>query len=262
MCGRGGLDYDWKTLWALMDLGGPPPDGGVHRLNVAPSRRHRDGIEYSRLPVVRQPPAGRRVDEMVWPLIPAWLKGDLPKFSTANCRAEPDQAFSDTVSRKPTFRSAWKHGRRCLVPMSWFYEWDKRQSPSQPWRIFPTNDPLLVMAGLWERSTTPDGTAIDSFTILTTAPNRLLAEIGHNRSPVLIERPDFRTWLVGDAEQAEKLIAPPPEGILQAAPVTRRVNNPGYQGTDLLVPSDADGESAAAGSRRKPESISNGSVNQ
>lgn len=240
MCGRGGLDYDWNTLWAWMDLTGQPPDGGPRRLNVAPSRRHRDGVEYSRLPVVRQAPDGRRVDELVWPLIPAWLKGDLPKFSTANCRAEPGQSFSSTVSGKPTFRSAWKHDRRCLVPMSWFYEWDKRQSPSQPWRVFPVGDPLLVMAGLWERSTTPEGLAIDSFTILTTEPNRLLADIGHHRSPVLLDRSDFATWLDGEAEQAERLIRPPADGLLQAGPVTRRVNNPGYQGEDLLAPANED----------------------
>lgn len=240
MCGRGGLDYDWKTLWAWMDLIGPAPDGGVRRLNVAPSRRHRDGVDFSRLPVVRSTRDGRGVDELVWPLIPTWLKGDLPKYSTANCRTEAGEAFSATVSKKPTFRLAWKHQRRCLVPMSWFYEWDKRQSPSQPWRVFPVDDPLLVMAGLWERSTTPDGQAIDSFTILTTEPNRVLAGIGHHRAPVLIERPDFETWLTGDDDLAEKLIVPPADEILQAEPVTRRVNNPGYQGEDLMVPDDVD----------------------
>lgn len=242
MCGRGGLDYDWKTLWAWMDLPGQPPDGGVRRLNVAPSRRHSDGVEFSRMPVVRQAPGRRRVDELVWPLIPAWLKGDLPKFSTANCRAEPGQAFSSTVGGKPTFRSAWKHGRRCLVPMSWFYEWDKRRTPSQPWRIFPASDPLLVMAGLWERSTTPEGKAVDSFTIITSEPNRLLAEIGHNRSPVLLARGDFETWLTGEAEDAERLVGPPADGLLQAVPVTRRVNNPGYQGEDLLTRADEEAE--------------------
>lgn len=258
MCGRGGLDYDWKTLWAWMDLTGQPPEGCVRRLNVAPSRRHRDGVEYSRLPVVRQSAGGRRMDEMVWPLIPAWLKGDLPKFSTANCRAEPDQPFSATVGRKPTFRSAWKHDRRCLVPMSWFYEWDKRRSPSQPWRIFPTADPLLVMAGLWERSIRPDGKAIDSFTILTTGPNRLLSEIGHNRSPVLLGRDDFETWLTGESEDAERLVAPPVHGLLQAVPVTHRVNNPGYQGEDLL----ASPEGAAERNRVAPHTETESETNR
>ena len=53
MCGRGGLDYDWKTLWHWLDLDGAPPDGGVRRLNVAPSRRRRDRVDWATLPVVR-----------------------------------------------------------------------------------------------------------------------------------------------------------------------------------------------------------------
>lgn len=240
MCGRGGLNYDWKTLWAWLDLTGAPPDGGVERLNVAPSRRRRDGIDFSSLPVVRSGDGGRRVDELVWPLIPGWLKGDLPEFSTANCRTEAGRPFSETVGRKPAFRTAWKRRQRCLVPMSWFYEWDKRprerNQPSQPWRVFPASDPLLVMAGLWDRSTPADGPAIDSFTILTTEPNRLLAGIGHNRSPVLLGRDQFEAWLAGDPDEAERLIGPPGDELLQAHPVTRRVNNPGYQGRDLLEP--------------------------
>lgn len=239
MCGRGGLDYDWKTLWAWLDLTGPAPDGGVRRLNLAPSRRHRDGVEFSRVPVVRAGSDGRHVDELVWPLIPGWLKGELPKFSTANCRAESGQPFSETVGKKPAFRTAWKRSQRCLVPMSWFYEWDKRSTPSQPWRVLPAADPLLVMAGLWDRSAPIDGEAIESFTILTTEPNRLLADIGHNRAPVLLEKSDFETWLTGESHEAERLIVPPGDGTLKALPVTRRVNNPGYQGEDLLA---AEGE--------------------
>jgi putative SOS response-associated peptidase YedK len=239
MCGRGGLDYDWKTLWQWMDLAGPPPDGHVRRLNVAPSRRRRGDVDWTALPVVRAEEGGRRVDELVWPLVPFWLRGELPKYSTANCRSESGQPFSATVARKPAFREAWKRGRRCLVPMSWFYEWDKRDKPSQPWRVLPANDPLLVMAGLWDRTHPPDGEPFDSFTILTTSPNRQLAGIGHNRSPVLLGPADFETWLVGEPSAAERVIEPPGEELLRVEPVTRRVNNPEYDGEDLLEPAAA-----------------------
>ncbi|MDT8450918.1 MAG: SOS response-associated peptidase [Wenzhouxiangellaceae bacterium] len=243
MCGRGALDYDWKTLWAWLDLSGTPPDGGVHRLNVAPSTRRRGEVEWKRLPVVRAGDEGRRVDELVWPLIPAWTKGDLPKFSTANCRSEPEQPFSATVAKKPAFRNAWNKARRCLVPMCWFYEWDKRPrehgEASQPWRVFPADDPLLVMAGLWERSPTAGGDPLESFTIITTSPNRLLESIGHSRSPVLLRPEAFAPWLTGTDDEAEALIGPPDDDLLEAEPVTRRVNNPEYQGKDLAGPARA-----------------------
>jgi putative SOS response-associated peptidase YedK len=241
MCGRGGLDFDWKTLWRWMDLAGTPPEGGVRRLNVAPSRRRRGDVDWTTLPVVRGGGDARRVDDLVWPLVPFWLRGELPRYATANCRSEPGQPFSATVARKPAFREAWKRGRRCLVPMSWFYEWDKRVKPSQPWRVLPARDPLLAMAGLWDRSQPPDGAPFDSFTIVTTQPNEQLAGIGHDRSPVLL-RPDvFDTWLGGDAAAAEALIGPPAEDLLRVEAVTRRVNNPEYEGDDLL---EASGEPA------------------
>ncbi len=234
MCGRGGLDYDWKTLWDWFDLPGAPPAGHVRRLNVAPSRRRRGEVAWTRIPVIRDQAPDRHVDELAWPLIPHWLHGELPRFSTANCRSEPKQPFSRTVGRKPAFRNAWKRARRCVIPMSWFYEWDKRVSPSQPWRVLPVGEPLLALAGLWDRTTSPGGAPLESFTLVTTGPNAQLAEIGHDRAPVLLRREDVSTWLDGPPERAERLVQPPREDAVRVEPVTRRVNNPEYQGADLL----------------------------
>lgn len=234
MCGRGGLDYSWKRIYEYMDLLGEPPEGGLRQPNVAPSSRRRGEIQWSRLPVVRADESGRRIGELVWPLIPHWLKGDLPKFSTANCRSEQDQPFSATVAGKPAFRNAWKNSQRCLVPFSWFYEWDQRTRPRQPWRIMPVDRPVLAMAGLWDRSQPPDGEAIDSFTIVTTEPNRLLTEIGHHRSPVVLEPEEWDDWLLGQPEKAERLIRPPADGTLSAEQVSMRINNPEYQGEELF----------------------------
>lgn len=216
-----------------MNLAGTPPEGGVRMLNVAPSTRRGGQVRWTRIPVVVPAERGRELRPMVWPLIPVWKKGELPDFSTANCRSEPDRPFSETVARKPTFRGAWKHGRRCLVPFSWFYEWDQRSKPKQPWRVMPVHDPVLVMAGLWERSVTSEGETFESFTIVTAGPNQLLRDIGHHRSPVTLQPEEWDTWLQGNPSEAEALIRPPPDGTLHAEPVTRRVNNPGYEGEDL-----------------------------
>ncbi len=171
---------------------------------------------------------------MIWPLLPFWGQGELPKFSTANCRSEADRPFSETVAAKPSFRRAWKMKRRCLVPMSWFYEWDQHSKPKQPWRILPAREPFLTMAGLWERTTMPDGEHVESFTIVTTGPNRLLTDIGHHRSPVMLDATHWDNWLGPDDRAAEALIKPPPDDLMVAHKVTRRVNNPGYQELDLL----------------------------
>jgi len=234
MCGRVGLAYSWKQLWELFNLSSPVPEEGIRVLNLGPSWKSGDRIHWSRVPVIRSTPEGREAAGLVWPLIPVWLKGELPKFSTANCRSEEGVPFSETVKKKPTFRGAWKHQRRCLVPVSWFYEWDQRSKPKQPWRILPGNGDFLVMAGLWERSPLPDGRDLESFTIVTTQPNQLLTDIGHHRAPVMIDPDDWDTWLSGEPTDAESLIRPPADDLMRAHQVTTRVNNPGYQEEDLL----------------------------
>ncbi|NBB92703.1 MAG: hypothetical protein GVY32_06010 [Gammaproteobacteria bacterium] len=234
MCGRGGLDYSWSEVYRYLDIFGSPPSGGVRRLNVAPSRRQGGEVHWTRLPVCRAADSKRRLDELVWPLVPNWARAELPEYATANCRSEPGRPFGETVGRKPAFRTAWKRGQRCLVPFSWFYEWDQRSQPKQPYRVTSAGGELLVMAGLWDRSQSPSGEAVESFTLITTEPNELLRAIGHHRSPVILDPGGFETWLAGSAEEAERLIVPPTEGLLAASAVTRAVNNPGYEGEDLL----------------------------
>jgi putative SOS response-associated peptidase YedK len=237
MCGRGGHDFSWKQVHEYLNVSGQAPSGHFRRLNVAPSSRRSDGVDWTHLPViVADADGGRELVRMVWPLVPAWMKGELPKFSTANCRSEPGVAFSATVAKKPTFRSAWSKAQRCLVPFSWFYEWDQRTKPKQPWRVLPQAAPMLVMAGLWDQTRPAGGDAFRSFTLITTEPNQLLRDIGHHRAPVILGPDQWSTWLQGGAQQAEAVIAPPPECSLTAHRVTMKVNNPGYQEDDLLVP--------------------------
>lgn len=239
MCGRVGLAFDWKTVWHFLSLPGEAPDGGERRYNVAPSTRTRDRVDWRTLPALRPGPDGtRRVDALVWPLIPHWLNGELPQYATANCRTEPDQSFGETVGRKPAFRTAWRRGQRCVVPISWFYEWDPRSTPRRPWRVHPVDAPILCLAGLWDRSTDAGGTARESLTLLTTQPSGTLQEIGHHRAPVILEPAALDGWLEGSREEAEALLRPPPDDLLAAHPVTRRVNNPGYRGDDLLEVAD------------------------
>lgn len=234
MCGRGGLDYSWKQIHDYLNLAGSPPEGGIRRINVAPSTWRGGEVRWTRIPVVVPGEGGREMRSMIWPLIPFWLKEELPKFSTANCRSEPDRLFSETVRKKPAFRNAWKQDRRCLVPFSWFYEWDQRTKPKQPWRVLPVDAPMLVMAGLWEPSRRADGEHIESFTIVTTGPNRLLSDIGHHRAPVMLEPEEWDQWLAGSDSEAEQLVRPPADGTLRAERVSRRVNNPEYDKDDIF----------------------------
>ena len=230
MCARGAQVFSWQQLFQAMSLPGQAPDGGLQRFNVSPSAMGKHGAEWTRLPVISADDEGRRtIHGMVWPLIPFWCHGELPKFSTANCRSEPDEAFSTTVAKKPAFRDAWQKNRRCLIPFSWFYEWDQRTQPKQPWQVSMKHHPIMVMAGLWDVTETSSKQTLLSCTIVTTAPNQTLKDIGHHRSPVLLREKDWDVWLKSSGEEAQTLLQPPHDDWLEAKAVSVKINNPHFQ---------------------------------
>lgn len=72
-----------------------------------------------------------------WGLVPAWAPDPAAITKTFNARAE-------TLTWKPTFRDSFLR-RRCLIPMSRFYEWDACKTPVY---FHPRHEPLFAFAGL------------------------------------------------------------------------------------------------------------------
>lgn len=235
MCARGAQVFSWSQLFEVMSLPAEPPAGGLNRFNVSPSMSTQKATHWTRLPAIIADESGdRTICGMVWPLIPFWCHGEIPKFSTANCRSEPDESFSKTVSTKPAFRDAWQKNRRCLIPFSWFYEWDQRTKPKQPWMVSMKDSPIMVMAGLWDVTKTSSKQTLLSCTLMTTAPNQLLRDIGHHRAPVVLDPAHWDTWLSGRTDEAEALLVPPQSAWFETKAVSTQINNPQFHG-DIRV---------------------------
>jgi hypothetical protein len=134
------------------------------------------------------------------------------KLATFNVRAE-------TVDEKPMFRSAFKR-KRCLIPVSGYYEWQDTPGGKQPW-YFTTRDgsPALTIAALWDESTDKETLKrLKSCTMIITEPNKFVAEV-HDRMPVLLTEKQFDPWLSGEA--GVEYLEPAPNDFLQKWPVSK-----------------------------------------
>ena len=175
---------------------------------------------------------GQRVAEaMRWGLIFPWAKRDGKSVPA------PFNARSETVSEKPSFRRLVQR-QRCLVPAVGFYEWQKRGGGKQPIFISLADQEPFAFAGLYDWSEDESGERIGSYTILTTRPNELLADI-HNRMPVILHREDEEEWLDPDLTEPlalEHLYEPYPALEMQVYEVSPTVNNTRNNGPELIEP--------------------------
>ncbi|MFC5280108.1 SOS response-associated peptidase [Halorubrum rubrum] len=197
-----------------------------------------------------------RVTRMTWGLTPSWAE---EAFDLINARAE-------TVREKRSFADAYE-SRRCLVPADGFYEWvdGGDGTGSRPYRVAFEDDRPFAMAGIYERWTPPEpettqtglgafggGTGAgegdnvkeghrgddrirETFTVVTTEPNDLVADL-HHRMAVILAPDEEERWLHGAPEQAAALMDPFPASEMEAYPVSTRVNAAGTDGPELIAP--------------------------
>lgn len=224
MCGRFVIDDDGNLIEIQFKLPEKPTVSAAY--NIAPTQqvhvigKKRDG--------------SLGLSRFHWGLIPAWSKDKKIAAKLINARSE-------TVAEKPSFREAY-HKRRCLIPMSGFYEWQKSKSEKgkkRPMYIYPTaeNEKLFAAAGLWESWIDPAGEKIYSCTILTTEPNRLMAPI-HNRMPVFISPEHYERWLdlTTAPEEISHLFLPYPAKKMAVYEVSDRVNRVSNRDRACMLP--------------------------
>lgn len=190
--------------------------------NVAPTQN---------VPVIVGDDGARAGAFMRWGLIPFFAKGEAGKYSTINARIEG-------IRKSAAYRGPWRHGQRCVVPALGFYEWQERPGRGkQPWFIQRSDARQLGMAGLWDRSDSPDGHSITSFTIITMPANELVGKLhAKQRMPAILQDDAVDAWLSGSIEDAEAVLYPYPAALMRAHPVSPRVNSPKNDDETLINP--------------------------
>jgi putative SOS response-associated peptidase YedK len=161
-----------------------------------------------------------------WGLIPSWTKdesqAEIIRLKTFNAR-------SDSLETKASFTSAFR-SNRCIIPVAGFFEWQHTSDMKIPWYIYPSDDIVFSLAGIYDRWTeTRTGEIISTFSIVTTEANELMAEI-HNsgkRMPVILNKDSEKVWI--DKSTSEKdalgLLGPCPSEFLKAHTISSLVTS-------------------------------------
>ena len=230
MCGRFTLASDADALNQTFFDFAEPMDLSP-RYNISPTQDV--AVIANTLTETEERSETGQVEFFHWGLIPSWAKD--PKIGNRMINAR-----SETLSEKPSFRSAYKR-RRCLILADGYYEWCKIPGDrhKQPVYIRLKSQKPFALAGLWE-VWQADGMAapLRSCTIITCPPNVFLEKI-HHRMPVILSPDVYAEWLSPDQHAAETLqpfLVPYPDAEMEAYPVSRFVNRPTNDSPECIEP--------------------------
>ena len=94
------------------------------------------------------------------------------------------------------------------------------------------------MAGLWDRWQGPEGTSLETCTVIVTEANDVVRPI-HDRMPVIIPADRYDQWLdpgTTDPMKLAPMLQTYVNETLEAYPVAKAVNNAKNEGAELIEP--------------------------
>lgn len=200
----------------------PPVKQKKEKLPELPYHHLVSGFSHPALPIIKE-------DGLFlysWGLIPSWVKDS----KTANdLRTKTLNAVGETVFEKPSFRKSIAN-RRCMFPISGFYEWREFKGVKYPYFIQLAETDYFSLGSLYDTWINPQtGEIKNTFSIITTPANPLMEKI-HNvkkRMPFIIQPEDEMKWLDPSLNtvQIKELIKPFPEETMKAYTISRDANN-------------------------------------
>jgi putative SOS response-associated peptidase YedK len=271
MCGRYYSLFDKQQVAQhfhvhgnLKDVVFPGPDYNVTPDSMQPViRRNRETGE-------------RELVMMRWGIVPWFAKTEIEfkKLSTIN--AKSDRLTDSKMWREPFAK------RRCLVPASGLYEWPREgkaisqfydqvpaveeeagdfdnlfgtslKAPKKTKKVKGIKRVFKVtladegatpfaFAGIWDSWKRPDGTYLETFALVTTEPNELVAQI-HDRLALILHPKDYNRWLGitegGDPRLPVDLLHPFDSDKMKMLPANPAVGNANNNGPEMLDEPDS-----------------------
>lgn len=196
---------------------------------------HANGFAHPDLPIIVYGEEGKLIDLFNWGLIPFWVKD---WASALKLRNQTLNAKSEEIFEKPSFRDSIQptkgnrgQARRCIIPVSGFFEWKHVGKDKIPYFIRPKGHDFFMLAGVYANWKNPaNGEVHTTFSILTTAANELMADI-HNsakRMPLMIDPGLVNAWLDPEMRKDDiiDLMRPCDDRNMAAYTVSKDLSNP------------------------------------
>ena len=153
-----------------------------------------------------------------WGLIPRFAKAAKLPYSTNNARSEE-------LAAKATFKQPWARGQRCIIPARSFDEPCWETGKNVWWRFRRADGQLWGLAGLWNTwIDKSSGEVHESYTMLTANADhhplmrrmhkldpRLPPDLQDKRSVIPLAPQVWDAWLAGTPQTAQGLFTVPEE---------------------------------------------------
>ena len=222
MCGRFNLSANSAAVAEALGIAEDALPRLTPRYNIAPTQQV--------LTAGRNAAGVMAAGFMKWGLVPSWSPDDKGGARLINARA-------DGVAIKPSFRSAFKK-RRCLIPVSGFFEWKTTGKEKQPYHFRRPDGKPFLFAGLWE-SWGDMAAPLLTCCLITTDANGTVGPV-HDRMPVILAGDVVGEWLdlATPADRLQDLLVPAAHDLLEAVAVSKMVNSPKNDGPECIEAAD------------------------
>ena len=183
------------------------------------------GFSHPRLPVLAMHNRDS-FELMQWGLIPSWTKDEEKAIELSNMALN---AKAESIFEKPMFRNLIM-SKRCILPVDGFYEWREIAKIKYPYYIFPKGETFFTFGCIYDTwINTETGELINSFSIITTEANEVMAMI-HNskkRMPLILENEDWQKWMNPDIsiDELKGLLKPCPNETLNYHTISKDISH-------------------------------------
>ena len=222
MCGRFAIEkLDREYIQFMREVMKAAPPKMPVRYNVAPTQT---------VPILRVFDGKPTWAEIRWHLYESWWK-NIDRGPQINARS--DKVFTNSMYKHSTLK------RRCLIPATGWYEWNKKRKSEPPHFIRMKDGRAMMFAGIWSTYHSDEKKIHqDNFAIITTDAPKLISPF-HDRQPVIIKPTDYEKWLDPENKNIawlEKRLGPYKGRDLEAFFVSDYVGNVRHQGKDCIEP--------------------------